>query len=271
MNKTTRQRRFLVCGVGLLLLAACGTAIAADVQGAILKKDGGRLSGSVRYLPASKEYMVTSKGVTLRVGVDQVAKVKVTRPPELDQAIRAIRAGQHMAAVPVLEKIMRDYRMLEHDVTAAGYLASSYLKMKKPADAVRMCQKVIEGNPKAGVVGDLAVVYWQALLQSGREATLGKLLSEAIQIGDRTVAARAQVMRGDIEMKNGRFREALIDGFLRTAILYQDVKGVQPEALYKASKCFDQLEQHAHAEKMRKRLLARFPNDPYTKKLQSGT
>jgi tetratricopeptide (TPR) repeat protein len=264
----SRFARAASCAAGLAML--CATA-AADVPGVITKNDNTKIQGMLRWLPASKEYVVTQGPASLRVAASQVQSVQVARPPELDSAAQLVRSGQHAAAIPVLEKVLRDYSMLEHDVTAAALLAESYLKMKQPEKAVEMCDIVIRVNPTAGVSGGLVEVYWEALLQAGRDATLRAQLGKAVESGSRAVAARAQIKRGDIDMKNGKFQDALVDGYLRTALLFGDVKQTVPEALYKSLQCFEQLEQHSHAEQMRKRLLAEFPDDPYTQRLKSGT
>jgi tetratricopeptide (TPR) repeat protein len=133
-----------------------------------------------------------------------------------------------------------------------------------------VCGTVIENNPGAAVVNELAVVYWEALLQTEQYATLDRVLGEAVERGDRALAAAAQVKRGDISRKRGEFEDALVDGYLRTIVFFRQIKQVQPEALYKAAKCFEELGQHSHAEKMRKKLLADFPKDPYTEKIRSG-
>jgi tetratricopeptide (TPR) repeat protein len=155
------------------------------------------------------------------------------------------------------------------DLKAARWLAEAYLKQGKAADAVRMCEKVIESNPDA-VSGELASVYWDALIGAEQFAKLKKALGDAVAKGNRQVAAVAQIKRGDLEKKQGRNKEALIDGYLRTVVLFQDVKEVQPEALFKAAKCFEELGQMSHADKMRKKLLAEFPADPYSQQLKTG-
>ena len=257
--------------VSLLIIGSltmCTTA-GADVEGIVYKKDGGRLRGKIRWLPASKVYVVTDR-VALQIPLAQVLRVEVKEPPELNNAIRMVRSGQYGAAVPVLENILKEYAMLEHDVTAARWLADSYLQGGDARRAIDMCRKVMQVNPRAVTAGDLTGVYWRALLEDGRDAVLKKELGEAIESGPRPVAATAQIIRGDIAVKDGEFRDALVDGYLRTVVLFQDVKTVQPEALYKAMKAFGELGQHSHAEKMRKRLLAEFPKDSYSQKARAG-
>lgn len=255
---------------GLLM----ATLAQANVPGVIYKtaaSGGGEVRGDVRWRPAAQAYAVTRGGVTLNVPLNEVESVQVQEPPNLAGAIQQVRQGMYGSAVPVLQGIMRDYQMLQHDVTAAQYLAQAYLKQKQYAQAIRMCEEVMRANPGALRSGELAGIYWEALLEDGREATLNRELTKAIAEGSRAVAAVAQIKRGDLEQRKGNLREALVNGYLRTVILYQDVKPVQPEALFKAVKAFEQLGQLNYAENMRKRLLAEFPNHEYSRQLRSGT
>ena len=86
-----------------------------------------------------------------------------------------------------------------------------------------------------------------------KTAKAKKVIQEVIASGDRLTAAIAQIKRGDLDKKKGDMKIALVDGYLRTVILYADVKEVQPEALYNTVKCFEQLQQSSYADKFRKR------------------
>lgn len=267
----TRKKQITLAIISLFIIgsSALCTTVRANVDGIVFKKDGGRLRGKIRWLPASKVYVVTDK-VALQIPLAQVLRVQVKEPPELNNAIRMVRSGQYGAATPVLVDIMKRYTMLEHDVTAARWLADSYLQGGDAKRAIDMCRKVMKVNPRAVTAGELTGVYWRALLEDGRDAVLKRELGEAIKSGTRPIAATAQIIRGDIAMKNGEFQDALVDGYLRTVVLFQDVKTVQPEALYKAMKTFGELGQHSHAEKMKRRLLAEFPKDSYSQKARAG-
>jgi len=264
-----RQITLAILALAILGLSPLCTTTRADVEGTVYKKDGGRLRGKIRWLPSSKVYVVTDR-VALQIPLAQVLRVDVKEPPELKNAIRMVRSGQYGAAVPVLENIMKQYTMLEHDITAARWLADSYLQGGNAKKAIDMCRKVMKVNPRAVAAGDLTGVYWRALLEDGRDAVLKKELGAAIKSGPRPVVATAQIIRGDIAVKNAEFQNALVDGYLRTAILFQDVKTVQAEALYKAMKAFEELGQHSHAEKMKRRLLADFPKDAHSQKARAG-
>jgi hypothetical protein len=49
--------------------------------------------------------------------------------------------------------------------------------------------------------------------------------------------------------------------------LYENVRAAQPEALSKAAKAFDALQQNPNAERMRTLLRTKYPSSDYAKKL----
>lgn len=269
-NRTRRATRLLTAGLALFM--AAGAASRADVLGQITKTSGQKIVGNIRWQPASKQYAITPRGqqVVLKVSPREVANIRVQTPEQLERAAQLVQAGQYTAAIPTLQQILDDYTMLQWDVIAGQYLVISYMKTNDPKTAAQVGNKVVDNNPKAAYAIEFAPAYWEALVTTEQFATLAKMLDKAAELGDRELAAVAQVRRGDMARKRGDFEDALVDGYLRTAFFFQQVKSVQPEALYKAAKCFEELGQHSHAEKMRKRLLTEFPNNEYTEKVKSG-
>jgi len=69
-------------------------------------------------------------------------------------------------------------------------------------------------------------------------------------------------------MKSGKPKEALLDGYLRAILLFQDVGLVQPEALYKAIKAHEALNEAQFAERWRRRLLASYASSEFATKLK---
>ena len=252
----------------LVLLLAAGQSLA--VKGVIVGTDNRRMSGDIRWQQAKKEYILTANDVTMTLKPAQVKEVIVARPAGFDKAVADVRGGRYAAALPTLEKVMSQYRMLQWDVPAAGYAAKAQLGMKNPKQAIMICERLIDANPKAAFQGELAETYWQALVEDGREDTLRKIMGQVVQEGSRELAALAQIRRADVAMKKAEYRDALVDGYLRTYVLYGDIDTYVPEALYKSAKCFEQLNEAANAEKMRKRLLAEFPESTYSKQVALG-
>jgi tetratricopeptide (TPR) repeat protein len=197
-----------------------------------------------------------------------VSKVILKTPPAaLKSAVSSVNSGNYAAAIGPLKKIKTDYEMFGPDVTAAQYLAMAYLKMNKPSDASRMCKSVMMSNPDAINNPQFAGVYWDALLNEKKYSTLKRLLGDIIKTGSHETAAVALVKRGDVLMAEGDAKAALLDGYLRTILMFQDVKAIQPEALYKAIKAHQAVNEHNYAEKWRKQLLAGYPSSEYAKKL----
>jgi len=86
---------------------------------------------------------------------------------------------------------------------------------------------------------------------------------------DRNIVAVATMMRGDMAMKKGDYKAALLDGYLRTMYFYQNVTELQPEAMLKAVECFQKMGDPTKGERIRSMLLARFPNSPEAREAQS--
>ncbi|MBC8453697.1 tetratricopeptide repeat protein [PVC group bacterium] len=244
---------------------------AGDQHKAMIIKKGGRgkVTGMVRWLGATRAYEVQAGRARQQVAYREVEKIVLAKPPpQLAQAARGVQRKQYASAIPVLKKIRESYEMLGPDLEATRWLADAYLGLNQVDNAVKMCEEVFRENPGAMTSGDLAGIYWQALIKKGEFTKLRRILSDAVETGSREVAAVAQIRRGDIDKEKGNLKKALQDGYLRTIILFQDIKSVQPEALFKAIECHETLNEFQHAEKWRKRLLAGYPNSGYAKKLK---
>ncbi len=235
----------------------------------LIMNDGRRSQGSVRYLASTKVYSISAGRVNKQFPVTDVARVVLkTQPAQLKSGVQAVRKGQYASAIAPLKKIMTDYEMFGPDVVAAQYLAKAYLNLNKSAEAVRICKGVLSSNPKALADPQFSGIYSDALLKDKKFSTLNRVLDDMIQKGSHDVAAVALVKRGDVYMEKGETKKALREGYLRTILMFQDVKGIQPEALYKAIKAHQAIGQHPYAEKWRKRLLSGYPSSEYAKKLQ---
>ena len=245
----------------LLLLAAAlaSTALHADVPAVLTLKSGGQLKGMARWQPAKKQYAVTVKQGQLEtlqeVPASDVADIKVQPPQTLQQAAQT----RNTAA---LEKIMKEYTMLQFDEIAGNALAKIYLAQGKNADALRICNEVIKGNADAAK-GILAPVYWKAKMANGQGADLAPFIDEAIQKGAPDAAATALILRGDNELQ-----DALTEGYLRVIAFHRAQRDAVAEALLKATETFEQLQQPQYAQKMRTELITRYPDSPEAKKLR---
>ncbi len=259
----------VVLAIVLTALLTDLAAFGATVRGTIFRKNGSTETGEITWLGASKRYRVRQNGVSIRISPDEVADIQVPKPDGFDRAVQQIQRGNYSAGIPALESVRDDYEMLGWDIQATRWLAFAYLKDNDSSKALRMCENVINNNPQAALNPEFASVYWDALIAEERIPALKEKLERAVREGSRALAAMAQTKRGHIERKNGNFEKALVDGYLRTIVLFKRVRPAQPEALYYAINCFKELGQHTHAEKMRKTLLEQFPDNSYSRKLRS--
>ncbi len=264
INKSVK---IAVCSM-LVAVLATASVLAQGVMTQITEKSGRKLTGPCRWLKASKIYIITVDRIDIKVSPSQVASVRVKEPSTLRDLLRKVPAA---SAVPGLKKIAKDYEMLQHDVAAIVGLAKCYAAQNNHSEVEKMCEQAIRSNPSLGQDDELAPVYWDALLALKKHSELEGALKKAIEQGSRPLAAIAQIKRGHIYRAQGNLKEANIDGYLRTILLYNRVKEVQPEAYYYSIKCFEELKQTAYADRLRKKMLAEFPRDPYTEKIKSGT
>ncbi len=267
MNKS---RDNLLAALALAVLVA-GMA-SAQIQGVIMTPEGRKIEGAIKWLPRQKAYGITAKGgnVELEMAPAAISDMQIPRPRELDAALDSIRQGNAAAAVPALEKIAANYLMLQWDKVATRYLAEAYIKSGSAEKALSVCDKIITANPEAAYLGEMAPPYWQVLLSLGRTAKLDGLLAKAVKSGDRRASAFALVLRGDVISAEGDtseiVRRALRDGYLRVVTLYRSERDAQPEALYKAAKCFEKLGQTARADQFRTTLKNDFPASEWARK-----
>lgn len=277
MNISTKNLMKICAMIALstLFLAteAYGQATAAPkaLPGRITKQDGSAITGNIRWLPQGKKYVVSKQGaggsaVTTDVAASEVAKVEVAKPANLDAAIRAVQQGKGSSAIATLEAIVSQYAMLQWDEVAGRYLADALLSAGRTAEAVKACEGIIKSNPSAAYLGDVAPIYWKALLQSDKKAKLNELLGKAISSGNRMASASALVMRGDFLMEQKEYFNSLKDGYLRAVVLYADVRAVQPEAMYKAAKAFEAMGNTVDSQKLISELRTKYPQSEYARK-----
>lgn len=256
-----------------MLVAAFAAGAMAQVAGTIITPEGRKIEGTIRWNPRDKAYAIIQKGggnIELSMTKDKVRDLNIPQPKELAGAIEAVTRGNGAAAIDPLKKVVKNYQMLKWDVVATRYLAQAYLLDGNADKALSVCESVIKEDPEAAYLGEVAPVYWEALIKKDRVSKVEGLLTKAIQSGDRTASAFAQIRRGDLILAAGETpdnaKKALRDGYLRVVTLYRGIRDAQPEALYKAAKCFDKLGQANRADAMRSTLKGQFAGSEWAKK-----
>jgi len=268
MKKKSDQILMLCLTVCAVMLLPWHTALARHAATIVLQTEQ-RAQGVVRYLPASRSYEITARDVTREIPADDVAEVILDEEPEgFARALRDVEQRRYQQAIPVLSSIVEDYAMFGPDREAGRALVLAYLRTDRSGEALRTAETMIRRDSRLERDPRFATVYWEALLEEERLSTLRTAIREAIQTGSRDLAAVGLLRRGDLEMREERYREALINGYLRVVLLFRDVGDVQPEALYKAIRAHEELNEVSYAERWRQRLLSGHATSEFAQRLR---
>lgn len=255
--------------VGALICAAGLPDSRAYAAGGVITRTGSATPlkcKSIVWVEANRQYVVeTFEGVTLAVPKTTVTRMAVDKPAGFDDAVKLVEARQYAQAVPGLDRIAADYRMLAWDVQAKKLLLRCYLGDNNTAKVMVTVEEMLKTTPRSEMPADLMASYWKALRASNRDDTLGTELQSAIAEGSAEMAAAAYLLRGDVNRDAARKSEALSD-YLKVAQLFQQVKGTRPEALFKAAELLEDIKD-PRAEELRKQLREEFKDNEFTAKL----
>ncbi len=161
-------------------------------------------------------------------------------PANWEAAVRALRSGNHSAAIAEFNEIVRREARLGWDEWAMPLLAEAYLSAKQPKEAINAYEELFRKRPELENNADVTWPYLQALYLTGNSEALKKGLSNVIKHAKRSYAAKALLLRGDMRLKEGLKEEALLD-YLMVATFFQRQKEVMPEALLKTAKAFEEM------------------------------
>lgn len=247
-----------------------GTAL-AQVPGTIYKKDGGKATGNIRFLPSSKMYEIQVGNVSVKVPASSIARLNIKKPAEIGKAAQLMQRKQYGQAIPLLKRVQTQYANLQWDEFALRGLAECYFATPgMEAEGIKMVEKAMSFGGESlspGVVNK----YWDALIKQKQFAKLERSIEMIVATGARDVAAVAQIKRGDMLKERGQMKEAAVDGYLRTVVFYEEQKAAREEAAYKAMKVFQDMGNQTYADKMRKILTKDYPTGQWTKRAQGGT
>ena len=258
-----------------LSVSATVFAAGADIMGTITDAQRPH-KGIVRYSLKSKTYFVTTKqnGAVMEVEIApaDVTEMDIATPAGWDQAVANVEKGRAAASVNYFAGIVKQYNHLQWDLRAARYLADAYLAAGNADKALESCTAVVRADPETAYKGELAPIFWKVLVKLGKKDQLEKLLVKAATSGDRYSSGAALIGRGDLILAGGEsadsLRAALVDGYLRVALMYTDGKiaeQLRPEALAKSAQCFEKIGQAGRADQMRGELKRLYPNSPWAK------
>ena len=262
MNKA-RIRRLMAVAFATIAALAVGVQAANVVY---LTNDKVMQAKSVTWRESTQEYRVEMPdGSIIPFAKNQVDHLEIEKPPDFDKAVKMVATKQFDAAIPVLEEIVTKFKMLMCDNEARRVLAEAYLGKGDPKKAVMTLDELFTSVTKAQAPADVLLLYWKALLGAERTSTLNKELEEATAGANREMAAAAMIMRGNMKRQAGQKQDALFD-YLRVVILCDQIKSVQPEAIFRAAELMEEL-RDPRAEEMRKKLVKEYGNSEYARSL----
>ena len=246
--KTTK-----LIGIALALATVAGMAGAAPY---VELPNGSRVTGSAIRALANGDVNLTMEMGMRTFPKGSYVKAVADKPAEYDQAVAAVGAQKFDAAIPLLEGIVAKYRFLGWDVEASKLLAQALLGKGDAEGAVKAYEQLFLVAPAEKQNADSVWGLRRAMLKAKQYPALIRQL-------DAVEAARAQTMRGDVQLDQNNVELAALD-YLRTAILFADVKdaAILGEATYKAAAALEQL-RDPRAKDMYKKVVSDYGASPY--------
>jgi len=249
-----------VFGFALILALLTGMVWAAPY---VVLPNGKKIAGSkIRALANGDINLTTEMGIrTFPKG--SYAKAVADKPAAYDKAVAAYKAKKFDVSAKLLQGIIKNYRSLGWDVQASKLLPQVLLAQGNAEGAVKAYSKLFLLAPEEKTNADLAWGMRKAMLKAKQYPALMRQLNAVAAQGSRNDAARAQIMRGDIQLAQNNVELGALE-YLRTAILFRDVKDpvIQGEAHYKAAVALEQL-RDPRAKEMYQIVVKQYGASPY--------
>ena len=244
----------------LAIALTAGVALAAPY---VVMPDGRRFEGSAIRVTASGDIDLTTPQGIRAFAKGQYAVAVADEPAEYNQALAAEKAQQYLQAETLLNDIIAKYRGLTWDVEASKALGRVLVAKGDATAAVAAYDKLFVLSPDEKKNNETQWAYRNALLAAKQYAGLIRQLDAVAASGPRPEAARAQIMRGDIQLAQNNVEGAAMD-YLRTAILFADVKdpAIQGEACFKAAQALEQM-RDPRAKELYGKVVKEYGSSPY--------
>jgi hypothetical protein len=263
MNNKSKIGRLAVAGA----LALSATMLSARAVDVVHLTNGKSIQAKdIQWREGEQSYRVTTPDeVTMPIPKAQVESLEIAKPATFGQAESMVAAKQYTPAVPILDDIVGKYKMRVWDNEARKLLAQCHMALNAPKKAADVLEGYMSSVPKAEIPADAIMMYWKALLAAGRGATLKKELDEVVAAGARPMAAAAMLMRGNMNRDAGQ-KEIAVQDYMRVWILFENVKEVQPEALFKTAELLEEM-RDPRADEVKKKLVQEYKDSEYAAKL----
>lgn len=265
----SRMTSFLTRRILVVALALGTLGAGADADHIVLT-DGTRVeASSVSFKRQRKTYTVVDPetGAAKPFPAKRVADVRAKRPALFTQAIKLVKEKKFSEAIPILNQVVEKYAGLRWDVYAGKMLMEIHSAQGQAAEVIIVYDSVTRYSRPEWVAQEMTRWYLDALIKTGQTAKIKRRIADMLKSDHRPTLAMARLLNGDLLASEGKLKDALIDGYLRTIILYRGVANVQPEALSKAMKALENLGD-SRADRMRQMLLDKYPDSEYARKIK---
>jgi TolA-binding protein len=244
----------------LAFALAAGAALANPY---VVMPNGQRVEGTAIRATATGDINLTTPQGIRTFPKGSFAKAVADEPAEYKQALAAEKAKDYAKAEKLLGDIVAKYRGLTWDVEASKALGRVLIAKGDAEKAVAAFDKLFVLSPDEKKNNETQWAYRKALLAAKQYNGLIRQLDAVAASGPRSEAARAQIMRGDIQLAQNNIELAAMD-YLRTAVLFTDVKDpeIQGEACFKAAQALEQM-RDPRAKELYGKVVREYAASPY--------
>lgn len=231
----------------------------------IVLKNNRKVEGEGLRRNAQGQFVIQTDTGVQAYDRSQVVRAEADRPSAYDQGVQLLKSRKHDEALKIFASLVKKYEGLGWDRRANLMIARTYSRQGKADEALATFKLLPAGafrNP------EVRFLYWDVLMETAEYEPLTKDLNEAVRGRDRQVAGRAQIVRGDMRMKQKQYVRAAIN-YLRTAELFRKEQELNAEALFKAAAALDEMRDE-RAAGLREELRSEFPDSEWTGRLKGG-
>ena len=252
--------------MGVIAAAAAALAMAYPASAAYVElPDGKKLEGTGIRIRPNGDVILTIAGRGEQTFTrQQCIRAVADKPPEIDAARQLIAAKKYDEAIKSLADVASSMKGLSWDAQARLLLGQIYMAKGEAPAAIDQYERIIKDYPEMKSEATISAPYMEALLAGRLFDKLNPLLDETIAKGPRDLAAKAQIVRGDVKMAQGQMDAAVLD-YLRTVKVFEAQKEVQPEALFKLAQAFEKL-RDPRAKELYRQVAQEYPSSPYAAK-----
>ncbi len=245
----------------MAMVAVAAVAASATAAPYVVLKNGQRKDGvTIRAKADGSVFIIDSNGVRFDYTRDQYVQAVTDKPAGLDAAVAAVQAKKYDEAAPALQKIMTDMRFLEWDRTAGIELVKALQGKKDFEGAIRTYDVLMKDYPKLETDPEAGWSYRELVFGAKQFARLEPMLVKLLAGENRTDAARALVMRGDIRASENKPEMAVRD-YLRAVLFYERESTVIPAALVRTAQALERM-RDPRAKEFYRRVVEEYADAP---------